>query len=318
VTGVQPDVLVVSRVVLDDLHPREGEATLGVLGGSGFWAAFGAALVSDEVALTCRVGSDFAPYYEALDRLGIRADGLVETGELTSRTVVTYPQGEERHEDPIPDWDAHVAMRTMESEFPAPVRRPRSYYVFRGWHPGFWEGLLPVVRESGAPMLWEIPGAICLPEYSQRIATVLADTAVLSINLEEASSLCGAGGELELIAALHALGAPVVALRRGSRGVIASDGCRVIEAYPPAGSAPVDVTGAGNAFSGAFLAEFRRTSGDVTAAVTAAMAASATAIAQVGPPADLATARGMWRAFRDALEVVPVDSEMTTESRESR
>lgn len=299
----QPDVLVVSRLVLDDLIRPDGEARPGLLGGSGFWAAFGAALVSDEVALTCKVGPDFEDYRRTLEALGIRGDGFVHVAQPTSRTVVTYPLGEERHEDPKPDWNSHVKMRTMAEEFPPSVAAPHSYYVFRGWHEGFWEGLLPVVRGSGVPMLWEIPGAVCAPEHRERIAGVLADSAILSINLEEASSLCGTGDERWLLRELHGLGARTVALRRGSRGVIASDGGTVVEALPPSGSTPVDVTGAGNAFSGAFLAEHLRTGGDLRAATTAAMAASAVAIAQIGPPPNQSEARESWSGFRQRVGV---------------
>src|SRR5690606_27439762 len=112
-----------------------------VLGGSGFWAAFGAAIYSDEVAHTSKVGPDFAPFAPLYAELGIRTDGLVQVDRPTSRTVVTYPEPEERHEEPLPSWEAHVAMRTVAEEFPEPVRDPRAYYVFRGWHEGFWEGL---------------------------------------------------------------------------------------------------------------------------------------------------------------------------------
>ncbi|MGB4136161.1 MAG: carbohydrate kinase family protein [Microbacterium sp.] len=299
----QPDVLVVSRLVLDDLHLPDGSVSTGIPGGSGFWAAFGAALVADEVALTCKVGGDADPYRELLERLGVRTDGFVRVERPTSRTIVTYPRGEERHERPLPDWEAHVAMRTMAEEFPESVASPHGYYVFRGWHPGFWEGLLPVVRERDVPLLWEIPASICTPAERPRITEVLRDTGILSLNLDEASALCGGTDEDDLLDGLHRLGAPVVAMRRGARGAVVSDGTRIVEALPPEGSVPVDVTGAGNAFSGAFLAEHLRSGGDIGAATSAAMAASAVAISRIGPPHDRTEARQQWAAFRSAVQI---------------
>lgn len=298
----QPSVLVVSRIVLDDLHHHDGTHDLGILGGSGFWAAFGASLVRDDAAVTCRVGTDFEPYYPVLERLGIRADGLVLDGEHTSRTVVTYPQPGQRHEEPLPNWDAHVAMRTMASEFPDSVAQPESYYVFRAFHPGFWEDLF-ARRNPGAPMLWEIPATICNAEHRDQVAQVLEHIEVLSINEEEAEGLTGHTHEVDQLAALHDLGAKVVALRLGSQGCITSDGAVRYRAAPPPGKA-VDVTGAGNTFSGAMIAAWSQAPGDLLNATTAAMAASAVTVAQVGPAKDVADGRSRWAQHRQMINAI--------------
>lgn len=297
----RPDVLVVSRVVLDEFRHGAGELaefdprTRVVLGGSGFWAAFGAALYSDEVAHTSKVGPDFAPFAPLYADLGIRTDGLVQVDRPTSRTVVTYPEPEERHEEPLPSWEAHVAMRTVAEEFPEPVRDPRAYYVFRGWHEGFWEGLDEARSGGDSLLLWEIPGAVCTPADVPRVREVLATTSVLSLNLAEARGLCGDLPETALLEALHGLGAPRVALRLGARGAILSDGEDVVWARPPVGFVPVDVTGGGNSFCGALTAALLLTPDDAALAVSRAVAASLVAISQVGAPPDLKTARASAR-----------------------
>lgn len=298
----QPSVLVVSRVVLDDLHHADGTKDLGILGGSGFWAAFGASLVTDNAAVTCRVGADFEPYYPVFKRLGIRTDGLVLDGPRTSRTIVTYPRPGERHEEPLPNWDAHVAMRTMASEFPVSVAQPDSYYVFRAFHPGFWEGLF-AHRNPGSPMLWEIPASICNDKHREQIAEVLREVEVLSINREEAQGLTGQSNEVDQLAALHDLGANVVALRLGSKGCITSDGEFRYSAAPPPGEA-VDVTGAGNTFSGAMIAAWSQDPGDLQGSTTAAMAASAVTVAQVGPAKDMADGRRRWAKHREQIQTI--------------
>lgn len=301
-TVVQPRVLVISRVVLDDLHHADGAKDLGILGGSGFWAAFGASLVADDAAVTCRVGEDFEPYYPVFERLGIRADGLVLDGPRTSRTIVTYPRPGERHEEPLPNWDAHVAMRTMPHEFPASVARPHSYYVFRAFHPGFWEELF-ARRKPGSPMLWEIPASICDAHHRDQVAEVLRQIDVLSINEDEAQGLTGHTDEVAQLAALHDLGAKVVALRLGSKGCITSDGELRYRATPPPGRA-IDVTGAGNTFSGAMIAAWSQTPGDLLGATTAAMAASAVTVAQVGPAKDVADGRRRWAQHRAQIQTI--------------
>ena len=306
-TNVAPSVLVVSRIVLDDIHHSKSSADLGILGGSGFWAAFGAALVADQVAVTCKVGADFEPYFQVLQRLGIRSDGLVRTEGTTSRTVVTYPEDEERHEEPLPNWDYHVAMRTVFAEFPTSVSKPRSMYVFRGRHDKFWEDLFENTPEA-TPIVWEIPGSICTPEDQDWVSSILAKVSVLSINESEAQSLTGAANLEEQIQKLHELGAVNIVLRRGSLGCVASDGSQTLSSAPPASSVAVDVTGAGNTFSGAFTAAWSESGGDLAYATAAAMAGSAVAIGQVGPTESLEQGRLRWAKFMAEINVSRIEA----------
>ncbi|MBS45995.1 MAG: hypothetical protein CMH83_23035 [Nocardioides sp.] len=299
----EPDVLVISRVVLDSF---EGPPPHEVLGGSGFWAAVGAATVADGVALTCRVGEDFEPHRRTMERLGIDTGALLVDGPTTPRTLITYPVGEHRHEEWLPDWAGHVAMRTMHPEGPEPARSARAYYVFRDHHPGFWQPVLDHVRVTGTPLMWEIPGRLCVPEPSSETLTVLAATDVLSINAEEADALVGPLSPVETVAALRALGPDVVALRRGGAGSVVADATGAWE-VSPADVTVVDPTGGGNAWSGAFLAAWVRDH-DVPAAAVAATGAAAAAIERTGPPVDRRTARQRAAALAATVTVRPLPS----------
>lgn len=299
---LQPECLIISRIVLDDIHHSETESDSGILGGSGFWAAFGAALVTDEVAVTCKVGADFQEYFPVLERLGIRLDGLVRVPGPTSRTVVTYPEHEERHEEPLPDWDYHVAMRTVAQEFPSSVSSPRSIYVFRAQHQGFWEGLFEIT-DSTIPILWEIPGAVCNSENVDWVKTILPHVTVLSLNEEEAKGLTGTQETQDQLEALHVLGARTIVLRRGALGSAASDGTQIYYSAPPKTTRVIDVTGAGNSFSGAFIAAWHKSHGDIRFSTAAGMAASAVAIGQIGPPESLEQGRDLWQSFMNEINV---------------
>jgi len=72
-------------------------------------------------------------------------------------------------------------------------------------------------------------------------------------SLDEAKTLSGHDDADAIIQWCHGLGAPVVALKCGARGVVVSDGHRT-EAIPGHGIACVDATGAGDCFDGAFAA----------------------------------------------------------------
>jgi 2-dehydro-3-deoxygluconokinase len=72
-------------------------------------------------------------------------------------------------------------------------------------------------------------------------------------SLDEAKTLSGQDDADAIIDWCHALGAPVVALKRGRDGVVVSDGHR-IETIRGHGVDCVDATGAGDCFDGAFAA----------------------------------------------------------------
>ncbi|GGM81432.1 hypothetical protein GCM10007977_098510 [Dactylosporangium sucinum] len=302
-----------------DVFPGSPAETV-VLGGSGFWAAVGVAATLDEestavmpgrpgrpagVSIASRVGTDFGPYRPILHRLGIRTDALVTDGPQTSRTIITYPVGEERREEPVGGWPAHVRMRAVWTDVPEPVRAAPGCYVFRDWHPGFWEPLLEDVRRHRTQLLWELPASICTPADLPRLRAVLPSVAIVSLNLAEARALLGVGpdagpaGELSAAEAARRiadLGARTVLLRAGRAGsVVAHEGrlLRVSAARVPA----IDVTGAGNAFSGAFLG-CRIAGADVASAATFASAVAAMVVSRLGPPDSHAAARAQ------ALELV--------------
>jgi 2-dehydro-3-deoxygluconokinase len=97
-------------------------------------------------------------------------------------------------------------------------------------------------------------------------------------SLDEAKALSGQDEIEAIIDWCHALGAPVVALKCGAEGVVASDGRRR-ERIPGHVVQSVDATGAGDCFDGAFAA--RVFAGD-NPFVAARYANAAAAIATTG------------------------------------
>lgn len=288
-TATRPDVLVLSRIVLDEFTTPDGR-TEQVLGGSGFWAAVGAAMATEEVCIATKVGRGFEAHLDQLRSLGIRDDAVLPIDAPPSVTRISYPQAERRHEEPLPSWQAHLSMRSMLDDVPEPVREARSFYVFRDLHPGFFPPVLEASERSGAPVLWEIPGVVCAGGMTTELAGVLRRIHVLSINRAEAADLIGPRDPGATVDALLDLGPDVVTLRLGARGSIVADRDHRLSVGAAAANV-VDVTGAGNAYSGAFLARYAGTGGDLEAAAVAASAAAGTVTERVGPPRDRTAGR---------------------------
>ncbi len=111
-------------------------------------------------------------------------------------------------------------------------------------------------------------------------------------SLDEARTLSGYDDADAIVDWCHALGAPVVALKCGERGVVVSDGRRT-ESIAGFRVTCVDATGAGDCFDGAFAARLIRGDDPFAAAryANAAAALATTGYGAVAPLPDDATVR---------------------------
>jgi 2-dehydro-3-deoxygluconokinase len=127
--------------------------------------------------------------------------------------------------------------------------------------------------------LWPLPRARAV------IGATAAMADILLPGLDDAQKLTGLATAEEIVAHYRALGAARVALTLGADGVLYS-GPEGEARIAPHRVAAIDATGAGDAFDGAFLAEFLR-GGDGLAAARHANAAAALAVCGYGAVAPL-------------------------------
>lgn len=295
------NAVVLGHVVLDEVHTPDGRIQPPALGGAGAYAALGAALVVDRTILVSGVGDDFpGGSTEALEAAGITTEGLVALDPFTPRTEIRYAADGERVEQPVHGLEHFTRLDPRIDMIPADVDAVGGLYVFDQLNPQLWTSLAELRHRTGATVLWEIHADICEPGYLPRIAEQLRDVDVLSINRTEARRLCQTDDPAACVAMLLDTGARVVALRLGSDGAVVATPERVLTALPPSGDA-VDPTGAGNAFSGAFVASLATT--DLEQALRDAMAAAALTIRTPGPPVVDDHARAEHRYLARALDI---------------
>ncbi len=101
------------------------------------------------------------------------------------------------------------------------------------------------------------PGTFQIDAGAHRLKRLYAVTKVLLVNREEATEITGGDHENlhELLDKLHALGPKVVVITDGPQGAYASDGQSRFKMPPyPDPAPPFERTGAGDAFSSAFVA----------------------------------------------------------------
>jgi hypothetical protein len=202
--------------------------------------------------------------------------------------VVYRPDGE-REETPQLGYEHFALMEPMPRDIPARYRQAQGIYLFRDDRAEFWQAMLALRDRCGFTLLWEIAANAAIPSRWECIREILGKVDLFSINRTEASQLCQTSTPEQAIECLLSTGVQAVALRMGQDGALIAEQ-QAIWHIPTVQTDVVDVTGAGNAFSGGFLVGYCTRQGDLAIAGTWGAVAAALMIRQYGPPLTIDTA----------------------------
>jgi sugar/nucleoside kinase (ribokinase family) len=277
---------VFGHLTIDDTVLPDGRTAMGSLGGNALYAAIGAQLWTDGVAMVSRLGRDYPR--DALDqiaRAGLRTDGLVPSHHRHIRQWQLYDVDGGRMYVPLATSGTYEELAPRAMEIPEHLLEG-----LRGCHV--------------APMRLDIQGelvewarghgaAVTLDPHFDSVAgsvdvwrSLLPLVDIFLPSREEAQALLGAWPGAEAAAReLRRWGPAAVCVKTGADGAFihcASDRCCL--RIPSAVRQPVDTTGCGDAFCGGMLAGWLE-SGDLPAgglrgAVSASFAAEGFGAAQ--------------------------------------
>lgn len=272
----------IGHVVIDDVVLADGVRLDPVLGGAGSYAAVGQGLAgADRVLLASGVGADLPEQaWAVLAAAGISREAMPVLDPHTPRTELRYLADGERVETPQLGPEHFSKLDPTPSMLPSPVATDGIYYF--GTPEPAWVDAASRWRAQGGTVLWEIHADAAATHERETVARLGAHVDVLSINRTEAAHLSGFADPEQALAGLRELTEATIVLRQGGEGAIVDDGSQRWRARPP-GAPVVDPTGAGNAFSGAFVTALARTA-DLEIALRKAMAAAAVTLGQYGPP----------------------------------
>lgn len=266
-------------VVRQPRLPEPGETMFGssfttVAGGKGLNQAVAAARVGGEVAFLGAVGRDAfgAELRRVLAEAGVDVTGIVETDAASGTAHISVLDGGENAIVVVPD--ANGVELPLDDAAKALIASA-GYLVVQ------FERPMPLVAEAIAYARSQGVTTVVTPAPVMPLPEgLLENVDILVPNAGEARELAGVSDETEAALVLSRTVGTVV-VTRGSRGaLVARDGAVVAE-VPVHRVDPVDTTGAGDTFTGVFVA--RLAAGDAEFdALRAASVAAAIATTRAG------------------------------------
>ncbi len=344
---VQPQVVVTAAIMLlgtmtfaahavvgllqqDFLLTADGRSHVNLLGGSAAYAAAGARLWSDSVAVFARVGAAYPPaLLMQLAEAGISVDGVRRTQEpIDPRRFLAYLTLEKRASDhptahylrtgnPFPkeligfapaaegasDGTADAPFAYGLSDLPEWTSLPEAVHLCPADYRTHML-LPPALRERGTRLITLDPSRHMLdPARPDLLTNLLRGVDVFLLSEDEAARAFRppAPGLWEMAEAFGHLGPRIVVIKCGASGQCLWDRESrrrwQIPAYPARAR---DLTGAGDVFAGGFLAGLAQTGDPLEAALRGNVSASI-AIEGSGPLYTLGAAPGLAAARLSAL-----------------
>ena len=248
------------------------------------YAVAGMRIWSADVGILSNVGADFDA--AMLGQLDLCDTSLRIRSRPTARAWQLFEEDGQRTQIPriaLDDWSAQLAYPADLAEQMRSLDVRAAHLLSRGL-PGDPEMIARIaasgVRISLEPIIEDGMDAA----HADRVLACLPYVEIFSPGVGELRALLGQLPLKQALATLAERGPAIVALRRGAAGslIYQRDLGRMLHA-PAAHAQVVDVTGAGNAYSGGMLVGWYE-SGSIETAIACAAVSAAITIEQVGPP----------------------------------
>jgi sugar/nucleoside kinase (ribokinase family) len=290
-------LLIVGGLSIDHVTTAEGTTHVGLCGGNAIYAAVGARLWLEDIAVVGAVGADYPPaWVEELSAHGIDTSGVLRVATLHP-LIFSVRYGADGERVPYVPVDALEAagasipdrlrsrgeamlelvdvdsIRVRPDQVPDHLRSPEALLLVpspRDWQPGWVAAFRPRTKTVLVDPEEEGPS-----ELSPRdLADAFSDVDVALPSLRQLGGL-SCPGPREAAKAIAGFGPSVVVVKLGARGSFVYDARTangfLVPAYP---STVVDATGAGDAYCGGFMAGLHLSGDPATAALYAAVSAS--------------------------------------------
>lgn len=254
-----PRIVCFGNLTIDDTVLPDGTERPGCVGGDALYAALGARLWEPATEIVAPRGHDFpADVTARLEALGFSLEGFPERAVRTIHNRVRYDSQGGRHWTLYsPEQDFHL-LSPLPDDIPTNYRQADAFLIAAM--------SLEAQEELAAWLKAQTAGAIALDlqeDYisgnEERLRALIGRADLFLPSEEEVRRLLGHEEWLRAAQEFARMGPGIVVIKRGSAGSLAYDARTgqsfEVPAYPVA---VVDMTGAGDAFCGGFVAGFVR------------------------------------------------------------
>jgi ribokinase len=255
-TALDPRLVVLGQLSVDDVVLPDGQTSMGSCGGDATYAALGAALWTPPVGMVAPRGSGFpTEHLDAIGRRGVDRRGVTDAPGPAIRYWVLYET----------DGRRTFVQRSPTSAFadtaPLPEQVPAAYRAAACFHLAAMpfasvEALITAIRSwSGTALITLDTHEDEIAGFQDRIAAILPSINAFVPSREEVTTWFGWDDPERAIGELGALGQRFTIIKMGADGSLVHDAASDRRWHVGLAPGPVvDVTGAGDAFCGGLAA----------------------------------------------------------------
>jgi sugar/nucleoside kinase (ribokinase family) len=275
------DVVCLGNVTIDDIVLHDGTTRMACFGGDAIYAALSARMWSDAVQFVAPIGNDYpAEHIACLQAAGLDLRGMPRREVPTHRNWVIYEQDGRRTWVLRTDERNFFLLSPLTIDVPQVFRQTRSFLIL-AMDLAAQEDLVAGLR-GGDTLIALDPQEDYIPGNEQRVLNMLAGVDIFLPSEIEVQRLVGHQDYHRAAIQFADLGCTIVAIKLGGQGSLLYEACsgRFIR-LPAASVQLVDTTGAGDSFSGGFMASYLQT-GDVERAGIAGTVSASFAVEDFG------------------------------------
>lgn len=275
------DLVCFGNVTIDDVVLYDGAVRMACFGGDTIYAALAARMWSGSVEMVAPVGSDYPQsHITRLREAGFDLSGLPTRDAPTHRNWVIYEQDGRRTWVPRTDPRRFFLLSPLTQDVPSAYLQARAHLIL-AMDLAAQEDLVVGLRGSSALIALD-PQEDYIPGNQARILKMLESVDIFLPSEIEVERLLGHKDYPRAVRQFAELGCKVVAVKLGAVGSLVYDaGTGRLVRLPAFPVQAVDTTGAGDSYSGGFMAHYVQT-GDIAQAAAAGTISASFAVEGFG------------------------------------
>jgi sugar/nucleoside kinase (ribokinase family) len=309
-------VWVVGNLTIDDVVLPDGTTAMGLCGGNAIYAALGARLWEENVALAARIGPDFPASHAAVVRdAGVRL-ALVAVAAPSIHNWALYETDGVRRFINWVNSGSYLEQSIRADELPTAMSFAAACHV-APMPLDVQTSLIKALVARGVAIVALDPHEDYIAGHEDDLLALLKSVTLFLPSRLETRLLYGRDDPEAAAAAFASAGPQAVAIKLGAEGSVVCVPRGAPQHIPAVPVRTVDTTGCGDSFCGGFMAAFQHGEDAVTAACHGAVSASFTAETR-GATAMLPLAHAVARERLDDLRARLARTERQNPARDHR